>query len=490
MRVYNSRVRRSAAAGIGMILSAISVGARADEQPAKTLEQRFEEQEQRIKILERKLELQAEAAATTAAAKDTPQVKASPKGFSLETKDGQNVFKLRGLLQVDGRYFTDDVAPQSADTFLLRRVRPIFEGTLGGIYDFRFTPDFAGGKTVIQDAYIAARFKPWFTVTAGKFKAPFGLERLQGGGDIKFIERAFPTTLAPNRDIGVQFSGGVLQGRLNYAVGFFNGALDGASSESNTSPDVDNNRDKDIVARIFATPFINSDIFALRGLGFGIAWSHSIDSGADVTATATNTLLPTYRTDGQQTFFSYRTGTIAGSPDGYTLSNGKHDRIGPQFYYYTGPFGLIGEYTKVTQELRRSRDTGTGTVTRTGKLSNDAWQLAASWLLTGEDASFRSVTPSRSYGVNQPGWGAFELVARVSELDIDDDAFAGGGGSFANPSTRASKASEWVVGLNWYLSQNFRIAANYEQTKFDGGAPNGEDRDDEKVFLTRFQVAF
>jgi hypothetical protein len=72
MRVFNTRARRSAAAGIGMVLSLGSAGAFADEQPTKTLEERFEEQEQRIKVLERKLELRAEAAATTAAAKDTP----------------------------------------------------------------------------------------------------------------------------------------------------------------------------------------------------------------------------------------------------------------------------------------------------------------------------------------------------------------------------------------------------------------------------------
>ena len=250
---------------------------------------------------------------------------------------------------------------------------------------------------------------------------------------------------------------------------------------------MDNNRDKDLVARIFATPFIESDIFALRGLGFGIAASRARDSGADVTATATNTLLPSYRTPGQQTFFSDRTGTVAGSAEGYTLSNGRHDRIGPQFYYYNGPFGLIGEYTRVKQDVRRTNAAG---VTRTGTLDHKAWQLAGSWLLTGEDASFRSVTPSRSYALGQPGWGALELVTRVSVLDIDDATFAGGSNSFANPNTRASKATEWVVGLNWYLSQNFRLAANYEQTRFDGGAAAGADREDEKAFLTRFQVAF
>ena len=46
------------------------------------------------------------------------------------------------------------------DQWQATRVRPIIEGTVGGIYDFRFTPDFGQGRTVIQDAYVTARFKP------------------------------------------------------------------------------------------------------------------------------------------------------------------------------------------------------------------------------------------------------------------------------------------------------------------------------------------
>ena len=63
---------------------------------------------------------------------------------------------------MDGRFFISD-DPSSVpltDTWQATRVRPILEGTLGGIYDFKFTPDFGQGRTVIQDAYVTARFKP------------------------------------------------------------------------------------------------------------------------------------------------------------------------------------------------------------------------------------------------------------------------------------------------------------------------------------------
>ncbi|HEU4655262.1 MAG TPA: porin, partial [Steroidobacteraceae bacterium] len=87
-------------------------------------------------------------------------------------------------------------------------------------------------------------------------------------------------------------------------------------------------------------------------------------------------------------------------------------------------------------------------------------------------------------------WGAFEFVGRYHQLDVDDDAFTGGTNSFANPDTSASRARAWGVGVNWYLNQNFKWAVNYDVTRFEGGAPGGIDRSDEKAIFTRFALSF
>src|SRR4030095_15476165 len=128
-----------------------------------------------------------------------------------------NQLRLRGTMHLDGRYLPDD-DHGVIDTFQATRVRPTIEGTLGGIYDFKFMPDFGQGRTVIQDAYVVGRFAPGFQVTAGTFKPPVGLERLQSANDIRFVARAFPTSLAPNRDIGLQIGGNLLGERLAYQV--------------------------------------------------------------------------------------------------------------------------------------------------------------------------------------------------------------------------------------------------------------------------------
>jgi phosphate-selective porin OprO/OprP len=457
-------------AAMAAVLLPLSYAAAESNDPTE-LKQEIEDLAQRLKVLERKLEVQQETA--QAAAAETPVVKASPKGFSFQSKDGANIVKLRGLVQVDDRYFLDDVTPASSSTVILRRVRPILEGTVNNIYDFRLMPDFGQGKTVLFDAYVAARFKPSFVVTAGKFKPLVGLERLQSASDIRFVERALPTSLVPNRDIGLQISGDVFRGHVNYALGYFNGVADGTSSD--TTADVDTDGDGDAAARLFFQPGATSDNFAWRGLGFGIAATYAHTDG-----TATSTQLAAYKTPGQVNFFSYRTGATA------TFADGRRTRIVPQFYYYYGRYGILGEYAQSSQDVTRVN----GAVTRTDNLKNDAWQIAFHWFVTGEEESYRGFTPNTTFSPANHTWGALELVARYHQLEIDPDAFVGGANSFADPATQAQKAAAWGLGLNWYFNQNIKWVLDYDRTTFDGGAAGGADRDDEEVLLSRLQIGF
>jgi phosphate-selective porin OprO/OprP len=500
---------------VALFLSHTALAQTSAEAPS--LEQTLAEQNQRIKVLERKLELANETA--TAAAAATPVVKSAASGFSLNSADGKNVFKLRGTLSVDGRYFADfddranltnsvpgTSAYHSANGFLLRKVRPYFEGTLNGIYDWRLQPEFGGGRTVLLDAYVAARFKPWAIVTAGKFKNPLGLERLQTEQYNKFIELGFPSSLAPNRDIGVQFSGTALGGVLNYAAGIFNGVIDGSGAESNPSADADSDNKHEAAARVFVLPFTNTDIYALRGLGLGVAATTGAKRGnADISTrgtafspttqvvsfVSTNSWLPSYRTAAQQTLFGYR----GDNADTLTLNeasyaDGRHTRVAPQAYYYYGSLGVLGEYIESKQAVSRHTS---ATATRSDNLKNSAWQVATSYFLTGEDAAYNAATPRSNFAIGSPGLGAWEIAARYQHLDIDDDAFTGGAASFANPATAATAATGYSVALNWYLNQSVRWTLEYDRTVFEGGAGTATavtDRSDENAYVTRFALAF
>lgn len=425
------------------------------------LKAQIEELDQKLRVLGRKQEIASEEAA--ARQKSTPVLTAGDKGFALKSADGQFEYKLRGLLHLDYRDFGGSAFPNAVDGFTARRIRPTFEGTLFGKYGFRFTPEFGENKSGVVDAYLDLKFDPAFQVRLGKFKPFVGLERLQSGADIKFIERSYVSNnLLPNRDLGVSLYGELLNKKLSYAVGVFNGVTDGG--EATTAQDVNSN--KEVTARLFATPFVGTDS-VLQGLGFGIAATTG-DSNLVSPGQGAAVGVPGYKTPGQaNSFFSYARGVA---------SNGKRQRWSPQAYFYRGPFGLIAEYAEVSQDLINAAAEQT-----TAK--NKAWQLAASWLLTGEDASFKGVKPYNPFRQGaEGGWGAFEVVARYQENRIDDQLPT----SFRGAS-HALQAKSAAVGLNWYLNESSKFAVNYERTKLDGGTLAGKTED---FLVARYQLAF
>jgi phosphate-selective porin OprO/OprP len=476
---------RRATALASLALLPFAGAAHAQDAPSQAgvnddLRQEIEAQKQRLAVLERKLEIQDEAA--KAAAASAPRITASATRFQIGSADGANFIRFRGTLFADNRAYAGDSAPETADTFLLRSVRPTIEGTFGGIYDFRITPDFGSGRSIIVDAYAAARFKPGFVVTAGKFKPSVGLERLASEPDLKFMERGLPTLLVPNRDLGVQLSGDFAGGAFSYQVGYFNGVTDGQSSDNLASPDVESDTGGDYAARVFLQPFINSDNFSLRGLGFGVGATWQ-----DLDGAAANPYLPSYRSQGQLSVFSYRANTATGTaPNNATYSDGERLRLAPQVYYYRGSFGFLGEYTQVKQDVSRRISP---TVLRSDTLTNSAWQGQFSWFITGEEEAFRGFTPGSTWQPGKPGTGAWELVARIQELDVDDAAFEGGATSFANPLTAITKETSYGVGVNWYPWNTVKLSLNYDKTSFEGGAATG-DRADEQAIFSRFAINY
>jgi phosphate-selective porin OprO/OprP len=427
----------------------------------RALEERLEQLEAQIKILARQIELEKEQAAERA--KTTPQPAAGRSGFSVQSADGQFRLRLRGLVHSDARFYLQDTDVRGVDSFLLRRVRPTVDATMYGIFDFRVMPDFGGGTTVLQDAYMEARLHPALKVRAGKFKAPVGFERLASASEMTFIERALPTTLVPNRDVGVMVHGDLYGGNLSYAAGVFNGVVDGGSA------DADIQDGKDASGRIFVQPFRAQRDSSLQGLGVGVSGSYGIQRGIS----AANSGLPILRTSGQAAYFAYRGDDPIAGP---ALADGAHARVSAHGHYYYGSIGLLAEHVLSSQKVRRGSSSAT--------LDNTSWQVAGSWVVTGETPSYRGVTPRTPFEYKAGSWGALELTARYTTLDIDDDTFP----FYANPAAAAAGADAWLAGINWYLNGGVKLQANFERTTF--GTAGGVERRPENALLTRLQVAF
>jgi phosphate-selective porin OprO/OprP len=434
-----------------------------DSSELQALRDQIRALEQQLKVLARQVEIKDEAAA--AAAPTTPKITVNDKGFILASADGSNSIKLRGLVQLDSRLFFGDGGGVVNNAFVLRRARLITEGTFAKNYSFQLVPEFGGSSVSILDANFGVTLDKSLQFKFGKFKSPVGLELLQSDSWTFFNERSIVTNLVPNRDLGVQASGELLDGTLTYAIGVFGGLADGGSS-NNT--DFDN--EKDVVARVFASPFKNDAGSPLQGLSFGI----SASQGREKTASGRTA---GYRTDGQQTFFSYNAATIA---------DGRNWRVSPQFDYRNGSFGAIGEYVVSTVNVRPS---AAGAKV---ELQNKGWQLATAFVLTGEDSSYNGVVPATTFNWEKGTWGAFEVAARYANLRVDNAAFP----TFASAASNASEVSSIGLGLNWYLAKAVAFKIDYYQTHFgfNSAAPAVSSsqilRQDEKAFITRFQLTF
>ncbi len=469
---------------IGTLLSAQIDYVLAEDQndELKQLKQQLEALEQKVKILERNKELEAETA--EARTKTLPTVNLGASGLKVTSGDSIFVLKVRGYVQADSRTFLDDnKALKGNDTFLLRRVRPVFEGTVARDFDYRLMLDFGSGITsgagnngFLQDGYVNYKRFEYAQLQVGKFKEPVGLERLQSGANLLFIERGLPTQLVPNRDVGIQLHGNLWRNMFSYQIGYFNGTEDAGSGDIETNDD-----GKDVAARVFLHPLAKTGFEPLKKLGLGIAVTHGQHEGT----------LRNYSTAGQQVWYRWRTGVGTNGATANVISDGNTTRIVPQGYYYWGPFGVFGEY------VISSRDaiSAAGTATRRERLDNHAWQVAVSYFLTGEENSFGPVTPNRPFALSKGGWGAWELIARVGQLKIDDEAFTDSNGDgrpdFAS-NNAPSRLREWGVGLNWHLNGNLKASVNYFHTEFQGGgrARMNVTADEEQAIFARIQLSF
>jgi phosphate-selective porin OprO and OprP len=407
---------------------------------------------------------------------DPASVAAGPGGFSFASHDKKWQVRVRGLVQADGRFWVDASQRPQIDTFLIRRAQPYIEGAAPYGVSFLIGPDFGGGTTVLQDAYFGLDIAPWLRFRFGKFRPPFGLERLQPTSNLTFVEFGLPTLLTPNRDVGAMVHGDVFKGFFGYAAGVFNGVPD------NSSGDLDTDAEKEFAGRAYFRPFAPLDTQAFGRLFVGVATTFGRVYGSPTTPALTNT--PAYKTPGQITDFSYIAAATGADNTNTVVANGPHNRYGTYLYEALGPFSLLGEYYVSNQEVGRSGFPNTW-------VHNKAYQAQATFILFGANASYDFVHVETPVEPAEGHFGALELAARVGHLDIDSDVFP----NFASRTASVRGATEVTLGANWYWSDNGKFVVNWDHTEFQGGARTAPElaighREAENLFLFRAQVLY
>jgi phosphate-selective porin OprO/OprP len=170
-------------------------------------------------------------------------------------------------------------------------------------------------------------------------------------------------------------------------------------------------------------------------------------------------------------------------------------------------FYLGGEYAQFTLD-RQCGTVGAAVGCTTATTVADhptfwGWAIEGSWILTGETKSytpsalnnevggFQGPIPSRPFSMSGGSWGAWELVARYTDTNLNWNP-----GQVAIAGTQLAGVlggEERIVslGVNWYLNRNIRIMLDDNIVSVSKGTALLPDRDsqDFNVIGLRFQYA-
>ncbi|MET0659853.1 MAG: porin [Steroidobacteraceae bacterium] len=369
-------------------------------------------------------------------------------GLRISSADGNNSVQVGTLQQLDFANYDEDGTDLS-DGSELRRSRLAVSGVFLKDWQYRVEYEFAG-TTSVTDAYVAYTALKPLTITLGQFKQPFGMEALASDKNVTFMERGLPfyfiTTRAPGAMVGTSGANWSVNG------GFFGEPINNAQA---------GDEGYGAVARVSYAPWMEAN----RVVHFGLAglWRKPTDENSSNT-TGPKFETVRFRAKPESNILAQRfvdTGEIR-AVDTYSL-------LGLEAAAQAGAASLQAEYHLV-QVKRDSAST----------LDFSGWYAQAAYTLTGEARPYRGdrgffdgIRPARAFG--KDGWGAFEVAARMSEIDLTDRDIVGG------------RERNATVAFNWYLNPILKFSANVvkvldiDDGPFDGQEPT--------AYQIRLQVA-
>jgi phosphate-selective porin OprO/OprP len=366
--------------------------------------------------------------------------------------DGNFSVSLRTLVQYDTAYYGQGKSPagvdfSSGDNF--RRARFGVNGTLFRDWYYEFIYDFGGSGSSnpsISSAFIQYDGLAPFHFRIGAYSPPDGFDDQTSASDLLFLERAQPTDLARSiaaadgRDAATVFA----YDDNYFAALSYTGGMAGDSAAFDEQQALVGR----LAYRFIKTPDAN---FAIGGDATYVFSLADTTPGPNAPSAFRLRERPELNVDSNNLRL-IDTGTI----DADHVWEWGVEAAGNWKNFY-GQGGYYG-YT-IARRTSALPDP-----------SFNGWYMQASWVLTGEakpykadKAAFGLPSPAAPLSFDGAGIGAWELAARYSVLDLNDNAgvtglLAPAGG------VRGGRQNIWTVGLNWYPNNAIRFLLDYQHT--------------------------
>ncbi len=415
--------------------------------------------------------LSSAAFAGAVTSKEEIVVSTTGGGIKIESDDG-NTFQFGGVIQYDfdnydGLYNAGTADPadigDSANESEWRRTRLTAKGTKGENWGYKLTVDIDDDaeEASVDEAWVKYAGLNNVDLIVGRLKAPFGLEELVSDKYISTIERS-----------AIYEVGNFLSGKPDFAFaaqGSWNNFSGQVHLIDEGEEDDDSSDSFSIAARIanrilFGTQE-NKPHFAHLGAAYAVR-----DFGNAGSAMDFRSRLAVH--------------TISDRPTaGNDVVVEDADQFGLEAAYINGPLSLQSEYLMADFDGESSSVAGSD-------VDVDGFYVAATYTLTGESRGYKSSTNKFDKIKPKNNLGAWELVAKYEDGEIEIDNIPSGDAEY----------DVLTLGVNWYPNTNLRFSLNYLMTDTDnfqfggsgGGLGNptleslGEDDGDAISFRTQY----
>ena len=331
-----------------------------------------------------------------------------------------------------------------------------------------------GGRTTVDRA---RGTDPRVRFRIGRMKTPYLYEYFSiSEGDLIAPERSlYAANLAGNRQVGAMLLGDIVEDRVGYAFGLFNGPRRSFQ---------DFNSDKDLFLYLNTRPFLQSERFsALKYFNIGGDVNGGFENNPTQPTFFTTASDQTTSTTAQSlspTFLQYRNNVT---------EQGRRLQYGAHIAYFRNSLMLLAEYGGGTVSYGLAGKPGTVT-----GVPVNGWMIQASYFLTGEKLTRRVnvVRPLHDFGFHDGKftWGAFEVHGRISELDLGQQVFTHG---FADPNLWANRAGATDIGMNWYLNYYTKVYFDWQHAFYGNPVTTGVSgrfMSTTDLYWLRFQLFF
>jgi phosphate-selective porin OprO/OprP len=374
-------------------------------------------------------------------------------GFQLVSQDEEFDLRFHVLDQTDYKIFAPNDMTFGKSGVYVPRVRVYLEGRLTRFWEYEVSLQRSlDGVWDLLDGNINLRLSEAFQIKLGRCLVPYSFDWFDHLEQY-FIapERAlFPLNFGLSRQAGVLAWGMTPDGRLNWAVGGFNGHLSGVT---------DNNPDQAAVGYFNFKPFLNSERYpALRHLNIGA-------SGAlgqvvrDEPPLPLRTSVQTAEndeaiTDASAVFLNFNEGAVY---------HGNSDFGAVHLAYYVRGLSFESEWNTGRVQMTRPD------LRNRPEIPVRGFHTMLSYFITGEEIERRTtVVPVRPFRPFSGEWGpgAIEPFVRYSQLNLGNVVFKDG---LADGQLWTNNVGMVDLGVNWYPNRWIKFYADWQHAAY--GSP-------------------